>query len=633
MLQPLSPSERVAAATLIVEAQVLDAHSEWDTSHQHIYTRQRLQIFRVLKGMLTDTASLPLLVEGGQVGLSRQELTNTLAPLPVGQQGIFFLQPAPWVGLSPAWTTYASSQGIISYNLSNNTAAEPARTYPTPAAALTQTSQISGRPIQVLRPNPSLILAARNTLARKNQRGNALIITDFSPKIASAGTGTVLTIIGSGFGDNQGNGGVDFRNADDGGATTTRALTFDYLSWSDTQIRVRIPSLATGRHPAGTGLLRVTTSDGSSLDTNTPLTIVYALTTIDNAGSTFVDRPNHMATNDEGGLSFHLAPNFSANTAASAAWQRALAQWRCSTAINWNLGSAASANTIAEDGANVIAFDDGSLPARVLGRTTSYYSGCYNSQGQAVFYTNEIDQQFATNFVFQFGPGLPTGGQYDFESVVTHELGHAQQLSHLIRLGAVMHYAIAAGANLRQLSLNSDVAGGRLVLRTRSFRNRGCGAPAMLPSPLTSLQNEANGAAFIFSTREECFLSGFVLERSTSLDTTAVNAHWQVVASTNAGLTSGQYRLVDTQPGTGLRYYRLGLRRPDGTIDYASPQLVSPETAASEPQVFPNPLLDNQLRLTYPSPTASTLLLRLYDVLGRYCQSQTITVQAGLNLL
>jgi hypothetical protein len=95
LLLPLSPAERVQAASLIVEAEVLDAQGEWGAAHQHIFTRQRLRVFRVLKGALPDTAALALLVEGGQVGLARQELTNTLRPLPVGQQGIFFLRPGP----------------------------------------------------------------------------------------------------------------------------------------------------------------------------------------------------------------------------------------------------------------------------------------------------------------------------------------------------------------------------------------------------------------------------------------------------------------------------------------------------------------------------------------------------------
>lgn len=635
LLLPLGPAERVAAAPLIVEAQVLDARGEWDARHQRIFTRQRLRVFRVLKGALPDTAALPLLVEGGQVGLNREELTNTLRPLPPGRQGIFFLMPAPWPGLAPAWAAYASSQGVISFDLTQNTAAEPARPYASPAVALAQTARLCAQPAQLLRPNLALAAAEQRAAARAaggaTQRAQAAVISSFSPSLATAGTGTVLTIVGSGFGSSRGSGGVDFRNADDGGATATRALARDYLSWSDTRIQVRVPSLATDGHPAGTGSLRVTTADGSAADTATPLTILYALANINNTSNAFVDRPNHVATNGAGGLNFQLAPNFRVNAAAVAAWQRALAQWRCRTGINWALGADATASTIALDQTNVVAFDDGSLPARVLGRTSTYYAGCYNAQGEVVFYAQEIDQQFTTNLAFQFGPALATAGQYDFESIATHELGHAQQLSHLIRPGAIMHYAIAAGANLRTLNPASDVAGGRLVLRTRSFRQRGCGGPALLPAPLASL-GAAGSATFAFSTRDECFVSGFVLERSAGLDTTAAAAGWLAVASTSAGQASGQYQLADAQPAAGLRYYRLGVRRPDGTTDYAAPIAAGAEALAA-PQVFPNPLAASQFQVAYPAAAAGTLVLRLYDPVGRYCLGKAVSVQAGLNLL
>lgn len=643
LLLPLSPAERVQAASLIVEAEVLDAVGEWDAAHQRILTRQRLRVFRVLKGALPDTAALPLLVEGGQVGLARQELTNTLHPLPVGQQGLFFLVPAPWAtaGGKPAFAAYASSQGVILYEEARGTAAEPARTYASWAAARQQTEQLSGRAAQQLQPNPRrLAAAARAGGAPASHPGSTLqtlapVIVSFSPALATAGTGAVLTIRGSGFGSSRGSGGVDFRNADDGGATTTRARDRDYLSWSDTQVQVRVPSLASNGHPAGTGPVSVTTSDGTAASTATALTILYALSNIDNVAGTLADRPSHLATNATGGLTFHLSPNFRSNAAATAAWQRGLAQWRCSTGINWELGSDAAANTIAADNSNVIAFDDGTaLPARVLGRTTSYYQGCYDPTGNVVFYVAEIDQQFATALPFQFGPALAVTGQYDFESVAVHELGHAQQLTHLIRPRAIMHYGIAAGSNLRVLDPASDVAGGRLVLRTRSFRNRGCGGPALLPAPLTALVAALAGTlpTVSFSTRAECLVNGFVLERSAGADTTTAGGGWQAVASTNAGLASGQYVLADPRPVAGLHYYRLGLRRPDGTTDYAAPLPLTTE-AGADASVFPNPLTGNQVQLAYPAPVSGDLVLRFYNELGQYLRGQRVSVQAGLNVL
>jgi hypothetical protein len=634
LLLPLPAPERVQAASLIVEAEVLDARAEWDARHTRIFTRQRLRVFRVLKGALPDTAALPLLVEGGQVGLARQELTNTLRPLPVGQQGIFFLVPAPWAGVAPAYAAYASSQGVITYDLAQGTAAEPARTHPSWNEASQQTARLSGQPPQTMRPNPRLQAASLAVAARATRKTLASAISSFSPTQTTAGTGAVLTIVGSGFGASRGTGGVDFRNADDGGATTTRVLARDYLNWSDTQIQVRVPSLASDGHPAGTGTVRVTSSDGTSATSAATLTIIYALSNIDNTGGTFTDRPNHVATNATGGLTFRFSPNFTSNAAASAAWQRGLVQWRCATGINWELGAQAASNAIASDNANVVAFDDGSLPARVLGRTTSYYLGCYNAQGETVFYVSEIDQQFSTSLPFQFGPGLAGAGQYDFESVAVHELGHAQQLTHLIRPGAIMHFGVAAGANLRTLNPASDVAGGRLVLRTRSFRNRGCGGPAMLPAPLTGLAASLANAlpTLTFSTRAECFATGFVLERSIGLDSTTATGGWQAVASTTAGQASGQYTLADPRPAAGLRYYRLGVRRPDGSTDYAAPLPLATEGAA-DPSVFPNPIVGNQVQLAYPAAASGDLVLRFYDELGRYLRGQRLAVQAGLNVL
>jgi hypothetical protein len=633
-LLPLSAAERMQAASLVVEAEVLDARGEWDATHQHIFTRQRLKVFRVLKGTLADTSALPLLVEGGQVGLARQELTNTLRPLPVGQQGIFFLVPASWASVAPAYAAYASSQGAITYDPVLGTAAEPARAYASWAEAAGQTIRLSGQVPQVLRANGRLLAAQQLAASRAAaaQRAMAPVITGFSPAQTTAGTGAVLTIQGSGFGSSRGSGGVLFANADDGGATTTRALDRDYLSWSDTRIQVRVPSLAADGHPAGTGLVRVSTPDGTTATTTTALVIRYALTNVDNTDGTLIDRPNHVATNGAGGLTFRFGPNFRANTAAGAAWQRALEQWRCATGINWDLGADATANAIASDKANIIAFDDGSLPARVLARTTSYYLGCYTPQGEVAFYVSEIDQQFSTSLPFQFGPSRAGAGQYDFESVVVHELGHAQQLAHLIRPGAIMHFGVAAGANLRTLDPTSDVAGGRLVLRTRSYRSRGCGGPAMLPAPLTGLLAARTGASVAFSTRSECFLTGFVLERSQGTDTTAATGGWAAVASAAAGQASGQYTLTDASPLAGLHYYRLGLRRPDGTTDYAAPLPLLAEALAG-PQVFPNPVSGDQLQLAYPAAAAGDLVLRVYDELGRYHLGQRVTVQPGLNVM
>ena len=624
---PLAPEQRVQLSALVVEAQVRDAQSFWDAGHQHLFTRHRLRVFTLLKGQPADTTGLVLLTEGGRLGLDQQVLTNTLHLAP-GQRGVFFLMPAAWPGLPAAGrslTPVGSQQGFIEVNPTDGTAAEPFRTYPVLDAAFYQRlAGLTGQPRRVLHPLPALptLMAARpaGTLAP--------LVTGLSPASLPAGAGAVLTIIGTGFGSSRGAGFVEFRNADDGGATRVKARETDYLAWTDTRIQVRVPSVASGGHPAGSGLVRVTTDGQLPAESLTALTVIYALTNVVSTDGTILQRPNHIALNASGGISFQLGPSFGAGP--TAAWRRALASWRCSTGMNWE-GAAGPGNAIADDGVNVVAFDQGAqLPALVLGRTTSYYRGCFAPDGSVVFWVKEIDMQFDDGANFQFGPGNAVSPQIDFETVAVHELGHAQQLGHLILPGAVMHYAVARGQNTRTLSAVSDIAGGRQVLRGRSFRDLGCGGPALLPAPLTALAGSyqgGTGATLSWTTRDECFLSSFVVERSAGPDTTG----WQRLGTVAARPPATQYSFDDAQAPAGLHYYRLRLARPDGSLDNAAPVLLSSEGATVG--IFPNPVADEALQLQYPAAAPGVVAFRVYDEQGRLVRAVSFNVAAGLRLL
>jgi|GEM_PF-965063 len=641
LMLPLEPASRAKQSALVVEAQVLDAQGFWDAGHHRLFTRHRLRVFALLKGQVADTTNLVLITEGGQAGLDQQLLTNTLR-LTAGQQGVFFLTPAPWPGLpitsGRAWTPFGSEQGFIRYNPAEGTATEPFRHYSAlDAAFYAEIARLTGQLRRVLRPNPALRPAPR-----PGHRGTlAPTISSFTPERLTAGAGAVLTINGSGFGNMRVSGAVEFRNADDGGATQVRARRDDYLTWTDTRIEVRVPSAASGGepvsggHPAGSGPVRVITSDQQTVETPGNVTIIYALTNVESVDGTLLQRPNHVAQNTSGGITFSFGPNLATNAAAAASWRRALNTWRCQTGMNWEVGPAVPANTIADDGQNVVAFDAGSeLPARVLGRTTSYYRGCYASGNQLVFWVKEIDMQFDNDAVFQFGPAPAIGAlnQVDFETVAVHELGHAQQLSHLILPGAVMHYAIARGQNTRALNPISDVAGGRQVLRGRSFKNLGCGGPALLPAPLTSFDAQFTagvGVTLTWATRDECLLSSFVVERSADGDTTA----WVRLGTVATRPAAGQYQFFDASTPGGLLYYRLRLVRPDGSLDNVAPAVLTTEGVNATVSIFPNPVPSDQLQLQYPAALAGTVVFRFYDALGRRVRTASTSVVAGLNVL
>ncbi len=629
---PLSAARRGAAAALVVEAEVRTSRSFWDAAHRHLFTRHRLRVFGVFKGAVADTAGLSVVTEGGRLGLDQQVLTNTLRLEP-GQQGVLFLVPAPWPGLpgtEKSWAAFGSQQGFIDYHWPDGSASEPFRFYPAVDAGFYRAIEaVTGQLRRVLLPN---LAAGFPVQARDSQM---LTVSDAQPAQLVAGAGAVLTISGAGFGASRGGSFVEFKNADDGGMTWTTARPDDYLGWDDSQILVRVPSVGGGGHPAGSGPVRVTVG-GSTALSPAPIGVVYALTNVVNTDNTLLQRPNHIAQNGSGGLDFHFSPSFGANAATAAAWTRALAQWRCTTGMNWAVAAPAPTEAIADDGQNVVAFDPiggtapaGTvLPANVLGRTTSYYAGCYAPGGELVFWVKEIDMQFSSAANFQFGPALAVAPQLDFETVAVHELGHAQQLSHLILPGAIMHYAVARGRNARLLTPVSDVAGGRRVLRERSFRRLGCGGPALLPAPLTALAAAyvpGTGPRLSWTTRDECFLTGFVVERSAGTDTSA----WHYVGRYASGYAD--YQLDDPAGRPALTYYRLGLRRPDGSTDYTAPLPVAGDAATAV--LFPNPIGSDELHLQYRSNAAATLSLRVYDTVGRLWQTTSGQAQPGLNVL
>lgn len=297
-------------------------------------------------------------------------------------------------------------------------------------------------------------------------------ITSFLPASGTAGTTTVLTITGTGFGTGGPNATmyVEFRNADDGGATYIQPLASEYISWSTTQIIVRIPT------DAGTGTFRVR-NGGSTYNSATSLNVPYDLMNVISGGIAYkTDHINKTA----GGYVWQMFTGFDANAPAKASFTRSLETWRCATFINWQLGTTTTLDAIAADGVNVVRFDKAGqeLPAGVLGRCTSRWTAC-SSGGTWEWWVYELDIEFDQATAWQFGPAAPTMAQYDFESVSLHELGHGHQLGHVNDGTDVMNYAISNGATRRTLNAN-DINGG-LAVMARSTAANLCTPAPMVP--------------------------------------------------------------------------------------------------------------------------------------------------------
>jgi PKD repeat protein len=466
-LREVKLADRVNASDLVIEGKVVAGESYWDVNHRMIYTMSTVEVYKVFKGSVTTT-SINIITEGGTVGFDRVSASPGLE-LHIGDVGVFAnisnkLPVSTYQNnIYPHYNTYASVQGFIKYDQISAQASDAFSVYSNIDKQLYQAIYAqTEQAYKVVRP---FSVSSYFNSGAKLMSGPS--ITSFSPATITAGTKSQLTINGSGFGSSRGTGTVGFKNADDGGATYINPLATHYISWTDNQIVVEVP------RQAGTGTVTVT--QGSTATSGSSLTISYSELNVTYLSSALKTR--HASLNGTGGYTWQMNTAFDANASAKASFIRALDTWRCNTGINWTIGATTSVDVHSSTGGvNLVTFDDNdALSAGVLGVCYSSWTSCDGID----WYVNDLDIVFDNGsnlgaFTWQYGPSLPTGSQYDFESVAVHELGHGHQLGHVINAGAVMHYALSNGASNRSpaptdLSAANDV-------QSRSTANNTCGS-------------------------------------------------------------------------------------------------------------------------------------------------------------
>ena len=275
LMYPVLLSQRAPQSSLIIEGKVINQQSFWNANHDKIYTSNLIEVYKTFKN--TSGAYIEIVTEGGIVGNDKHVFEPTLE-LEVGDVGVFTLNTTNQAAQfgRPVYTAYANAQGFIKYDVLNNKASEPFNTYANASttlyatlAQLTNVAYVQVKPI-----NPFQINATGNSVAA------VAAITSISPTTITAGTFSVLTINGSGFGTVSTPSLVAFKNADDGGATTISPIASQIVSWSATQIQVQVPT------KAGTGVVGVNGSNSA-----TTLTVPYSQLNVTNSG--FVYNTKH----------------------------------------------------------------------------------------------------------------------------------------------------------------------------------------------------------------------------------------------------------------------------------------------------------------------------------------------------
>lgn len=619
LLYELPLEARVEAANYIVEGEIIASRAFESNESRLIYTAYTLKPYRIFKGQAVPK-TLEILVEGGQVG-NRLLVVHPETPISIGQKGLFLLNPmAIKQGL---YTLEAGPQGIIRYDENQRIAADAFKVYPdlvqnlyTPILHLTrQTPEV--RQLYTM-PLPRL---GKTSLATPT-------ISSFSPTTVTAGTGTVLTINGANFGSaTNANTRVYFANANDGGATYVGGATADVVSWSNTQIQVKV---STG---AGTGKLFVVNdlNEQSALSAST-LTVSYNLTTVGTTPSRTV------LVNDNGSGGYNLVystatansgVSFYDHSTAKAAFERALNTWKAASGYNLTITGSSSVGAQSDDDSNVIMFDNASaaLSSGVLGVAYSYY---WKYGADAYWRLGDLDIRFKRsetgNISWNFGTGATpnTCGVnnyvcYDFESVALHELGHTHQLGHVIDNTQTMHYSITNGQDKRSLATNEvnaalDVRG----ISTPSPYNY---SPASLPVRLGKFDGDANAhrVKLVWETLSELNTEGFEIQHKVGNEAFKALGF---IRSQGDSQASRNYQYITDDLMPGLHVFRLRVLDFDGHESY-SPELsvlVESDQPFGFSSVYPNPF--NPTTTFYISVTRSqNVNIKVYNALGQEVQS------------
>lgn len=130
-LQAVPLEQRVENSSLVFEGKVLSKSSFWDTDRRHIYTSNRVSVYKIFKGELSN-AIVEVITIGGIVGNQMEKVSYGL-DLQEGSVGVFTCIPnntklatsSKNLRLRP----YAEIQGFIRYDLATGTARDVFKVY------------------------------------------------------------------------------------------------------------------------------------------------------------------------------------------------------------------------------------------------------------------------------------------------------------------------------------------------------------------------------------------------------------------------------------------------------------------------------------------------------------------------
>lgn len=440
---------------LIIEGEIIQQTSYWNSSHTMLYTDNTLKIYNLFKGNVR-TESIIFTTEGGQVDNYKIQALGLLQPK-INDKGIYYLNNSN--------NKIRPLQGEKSYvKYINNKATLNGKSY-----------EISE--IQKLIISKTGNLPQVKTSFIDDSKINQLLkiggnITSFNPSTIAAGTGGILTIQGNGFGSFRGTGKVLFTSASFFEPISVDPYPAQYIFWSDTLILVEVPSRGYSDNSltAGSGFISVEsdTSFGNTIVSTNSLHIEYSRLNLDDGG--LLVEPKFKDKNGIGGYHFNLSNNIDTNIAANEAFQRSLQTWRCATDVNWEIGPSSNDTINSLDGLSLVKFRD--MGPFIISVTYQYFINCGGD-----WYIEEVDIDVSNVMNWHYGSNSPGSNQWDFESSMVFALGSAHMVKKSNEPYNVMYHSHSKGDTYKVLG-TGDINCGTYVMG-QSIAASGCALGSM----------------------------------------------------------------------------------------------------------------------------------------------------------
>lgn len=443
---PGAYNQQISSSDKIIEGKVV-GQSPYVGQDGNIYTSNSIEVYRVLKGQVGF--DLDFTTEGGVFG-DKMQLVTPSVQVNVGDYGLLVLKDEAQRGVANLASTFIPINEITGSVLGRRGLENREELYD-------EIARFTGNSVIELR---------RVSLEHHESESNRQtpVIDALTPLVVTAGTKTIITITGQGFGAEQGDGKVFFSNADDGGQSFVAIQEGPhFVSWSDTEIQMYVPSSTLFNSTvAGTGHIKVQSNSGALAVCPQQLTVRYAKSEV-----IYSEQLNQtmLIGSQNGGYEFSINQNLINLLEGQQLAERTVEKWACNTGVNFKVGSSLTAITTAShDQVNVLGLSDpNQLPSYLLGRTVTTFSSCGSVNGLQ-WNMVEVDILLNSDIDWWVSESQPMSNRFDLVTSLLHELGHAHLLQHNNNQSSPMYFQLTEGAMRRELSPLNDIGGGDFIV-------------------------------------------------------------------------------------------------------------------------------------------------------------------------